>query len=325
VQRQRLTAVLGGLGTTSRRSAALAASPGWKEIAMNPDAKEAQHRAAGGSERGLPLKRILHPSGLSPASEVAFAHALRLALATGAELRVLHAEDGAVAPWVEHAFVRRTLVRWGLLPEGATSEEFDQLGLAVTKVVTLGQPPIESILQELEQSPADLIVLSTRRLEGLKRWVDDEAAVPASRKSRAMTLFVPDRGSGFVSPADGRVSLRDILLAVDWKPPAQAAAGAATGLALALGLEQLSFTQMHVGEGSEMPPVELEERAGWHRSTVLREGEPADEILAAARSGAADLIVLATEGPHGLRDALRGSTTERVVHGAYCPVLSVPV
>jgi nucleotide-binding universal stress UspA family protein len=32
-----------------------------------------------------------------------------------------------------------------------------------------------------------------------------------------------------------------------------------------------------------------------------------------------------TAGPHGFLDAIRGSTTERVVRHATCPVLSVPV
>ena len=33
---------------------------------------------------------------------------------------------------------------------------------------------------------------------------------------------------------------------------------------------------------------------------------------------------MATEGRHGVVDALRGSVTERVVRDAPCPVLAVP-
>ena len=40
--------------------------------------------------------------------------------------------------------------------------------------------------------------------------------------------------------------------------------------------------------------------------------------------GAADLIVMATEGHQGFLDAIRGSTTERVLRQAPCPVLAVP-
>ena len=47
-------------------------------------------------------------------------------------------------------------------------------------------------------------------------------------------------------------------------------------------------------------------------------------ILRAAEVGPADLLVLTTQGRRGFLDALRGSTTERVVRGARCPVLAVP-
>jgi len=65
-----------------------------------------------------------------------------------------------------------------------------------------------------------------------------------------------------------------------------------------------------------------------------RELNPATKLVAALAAAAlglaspawgAGLIVLATEGPHGLVDLLRGSCTERVVDRAGCPVLSVPV
>ncbi len=50
-----------------------------------------------------------------------------------------------------------------------------------------------------------------------------------------------------------------------------------------------------------------------------------DNILEEAYSEEADLIAIATEGRHGLKDAIFGSTTERVVRLAGCPVLAVPL
>ena len=41
-------------------------------------------------------------------------------------------------------------------------------------------------------------------------------------------------------------------------------------------------------------------------------------------SPAANLIMMATAGHQGFLDALRGSTTERVLRHAPCPVLAVP-
>jgi nucleotide-binding universal stress UspA family protein len=55
----------------------------------------------------------------------------------------------------------------------------------------------------------------------------------------------------------------------------------------------------------------------------LKEGDPAREILAAAREFKADLIVLGTHGRTGLSRLLMGSVAEQVVRKAPCPVLSI--
>jgi nucleotide-binding universal stress UspA family protein len=55
----------------------------------------------------------------------------------------------------------------------------------------------------------------------------------------------------------------------------------------------------------------------------IREGSAYREIIDAARGFKADLIVLATHGYTGLRHVVLGSTTERVVRHAGCPVLVV--
>jgi nucleotide-binding universal stress UspA family protein len=55
----------------------------------------------------------------------------------------------------------------------------------------------------------------------------------------------------------------------------------------------------------------------------LREGKPADQILAAAREWAADVIVIGTHGRSGVSRLVLGSTAESVVRHAACPVLVV--
>lgn len=52
-------------------------------------------------------------------------------------------------------------------------------------------------------------------------------------------------------------------------------------------------------------------------------GIPADEIVEFAKSEGVDLIVMATHGRTGLKHMLLGSTTEKVVRKASCPVLSI--
>jgi nucleotide-binding universal stress UspA family protein len=52
-------------------------------------------------------------------------------------------------------------------------------------------------------------------------------------------------------------------------------------------------------------------------------GRPVEEIVAAARSFGADMIVMSTHGYTGLKHAFLGSTTENVVRYAPCPVLTL--
>ncbi len=56
---------------------------------------------------------------------------------------------------------------------------------------------------------------------------------------------------------------------------------------------------------------------------VIRHGTPFAEITAAARSLKADLIIITTHGYTGLKHVFMGSTAERVVRHAPCPVLVV--
>jgi nucleotide-binding universal stress UspA family protein len=57
--------------------------------------------------------------------------------------------------------------------------------------------------------------------------------------------------------------------------------------------------------------------------TLVRSGVAHGEITDAAKSLRADLIVIATHGYTGLKHVLLGSTAERVVRHAQCPVLVV--
>jgi universal stress protein A len=55
----------------------------------------------------------------------------------------------------------------------------------------------------------------------------------------------------------------------------------------------------------------------------IRDGQAYLEIVSAARDLPADLIVMATHGHTGLRHIFLGSTAERVVRHAECPVLVI--
>ncbi len=57
--------------------------------------------------------------------------------------------------------------------------------------------------------------------------------------------------------------------------------------------------------------------------TKVLHGRPSREIVTYAQETLIDLIVLATHGRGGLAHALLGSTADKVIHNAPCPVLTV--
>ena len=267
-------------------------------------------------------QRIHHPTDFSRESEVAYNHALRLAVATGANLDILHVDRRAHAmTWSEFPCVNETLERWGMVPPGALGS--DLAGVHVEKIAAYGKEPVRPILDHLDEFPADLVVLATHRRHGLDRWLHKEIAQKIARSRSVLTLFVPHGCEGFVSPSTGAVTLEKILVPVDWIPTPQVAVGAAYELARSLKSDRVEVTLLHVAEDEhDMPAIDLPARDGflWHERTVA--GDVVEAILAAAAD--ADLIVMATQGHDGVLDALRGSTTERVLQQAACPVLAVP-
>jgi universal stress protein A len=60
-------------------------------------------------------------------------------------------------------------------------------------------------------------------------------------------------------------------------------------------------------------------------SQLVRQGKAHDQIVKAAKQLKMDLILISTHGYTGLKHTLLGSTAERVVRHAACPVLVLPL
>ncbi|MBM3882752.1 MAG: universal stress protein [Verrucomicrobia bacterium] len=146
-------------------------------------------------------------------------------------------------------------------------------------------------------------------------------------------------------PALPTLRLRKILVPVDFSAPARKALAYALAFARQF---QASLVVVHVVElpyvGSglgeiETPPLEAELRKNAAQqlarlvheqvadrvlqTTLLRVGQPWHELSEAARELDVDLIIMGTHGYTGLKHVLMGSTAERVVRHAPCPVLVV--
>lgn len=77
-----------------------------------------------------------------------------------------------------------------------------------------------------------------------------------------------------------------------------------------------------LGQAVKKAITELKESSG-AAVAVLREGEPASELLSIADEMKADLIVMGTHGRKGISHWLLGSVAERVVRQSKVPVLTV--
>ena len=272
-----------------------------------------------------PVLRIVHPTDFSAASDVAFGHALKLALVSGAELDLLHvSRQRNRIGWEAFPGVRATLERWGIpQPDGASAPP-GHAGLLVGKIVGVDSDPVRSVVGYVGEHPTDLVVLATHQRDGIERWLHAATAEPIARRSHEMTLFIPPGAGGFVSAETGAVTLRRILVPVDRTPAPQPAVDATAALLGGVGCAEASIVLLHVGPEANLPAVKTPLGGGCRWEWTVREGEPVDGIRDVAAELAAELIVMTTQGHRGLTDALRGSTTERVIRRARCPVLAVP-
>ena len=106
-----------------------------------------------------------------------------------------------------------------------------------------------------------------------------------------------------------------LLVHVMHKLPAQPNGGAMTRAKLALNLKRKGRTLLRRTRASFGPGVKVSE--------MLREGSPADEILASAADWDAQLIIIGAFSSRRLAHLMLGSTSETVARNAKCPVVTV--
>jgi nucleotide-binding universal stress UspA family protein len=140
--------------------------------------------------------------------------------------------------------------------------------------------------------------------------------------------------------------IKSILVPIDFSPPSRKALAAAVQFSRQFGAR---ITLLNVVEpvatpdfvqsfplAMEMDAVVAQSRKEMERvakgagippkllnKVLVRSGRSYHEIAETARALKVDLIIIATHGYTGLKHALLGSTAERVVRHASCPVLVV--
>ncbi len=197
------------------------------------------------------------------------------------------------------------------------------------------------VLDVAGRRAADLIVAGTRGRTGWKRIVLGSTAARLVREApcpvltvhpsdagepRAIrTVLVPtdfsedaaraaDAAARRLGPQDGE---RRIVLLHAYRVPIDAAHVPATAL-----LEAIRAVEEQASAGLAALAATLR-ATGATIETHLVRGYPAEVILDEAARRGADLIAIATRGRSGLGRVLLGSTAERVLPNAPCPVLTV--
>jgi len=143
------------------------------------------------------------------------------------------------------------------------------------------------------------------------------------------------------------IKLKRVLVPTDFSDSARHAFTYGLSFAKEYGAELLLLhvvENVTVGYASDLFPVPMaevfQEISGYARAELAKlgqearargvsaaeqviQGKPSNEIIRFASENQVDMIVLGTHGKGMLDQALFGSTTERVVRRAPCPVLTV--
>ena len=292
---------------------------------------------------------ILVACDFSETSERALDRACELALEHDAELICAHAVDllpaaiGGPNPVVLPADLGGQLRDAARRKLESVAERVAARGVAVS-VETCSGMAGASLIETAERRAADLIVIGTRGLSGFKHLVLGSTAEQVVRRALCpvltvhpgdcaelaaiRTLIVPSELSEDPSPAieallrffghPPATSPRVLLVYSDHLPTYL------QPLVEDLGIDRIGFDEVSALLAERLAPTAARlEQKGFEVETVIREGEPSSVITELARERDADLIAMETHGRSGLAHLVLGSTAERVVQHAHCPVLSV--
>lgn len=274
------------------------------------------------------LRRVLAAVDASDWTGPVLAAALDLRRAFGADLTVLHAQlllpppyftERAVAALAQMLESQRLAAEAWLRQTAA-----GHLGDAPFATRLVEAAPAEAILRTARQVEADLVVLGTHGRTGLQRLLLGSVAERVLRECDRPVLAVRPGPHGRPPWAGGP---RRILCPVNFRDVSRRALDWAETLAARFGAELLLVTAVEDGQRAR---AERELAAWCNRASgacnaraLVRQGEAAAQILAAARDEAADLIVLGAEHRPLLAATVIGTTSVRVVRHAQAPVLTV--
>lgn len=297
----------------------------------------------------VPIRTILFSTDLSELANHALPYAVFLCRELGAKLYVGHVVDVPPVGIYGEAIVD-PLGQQELILESAQVQIetlFKEEGLSWEPVITIGRPA-EELLHTAGKFGVDLTVAATHGRSGIRRLLLGSVTQRLMRTLPCPILVVPSHESpdgGEVPPA--RPQLKRILVGYDFSSDSRLALDYGISLAqefeaelhLVHVIEPSAYQDLFKGVAEEsaaslkdVRPL-LNERLrslvpkdaeNWCKpKTTLLAGPPHEEIVKYALLNQMDMIVLGVRG-HGLIETVFvGSTTDRVMRQAPCPILAV--
>lgn len=285
---------------------------------------------------------ILAATDFSGTAQAGIDWAVEIAKANSARIELIHA---LLVPSRATDFVPSPPDFTEALQEAASgrlnaiTEKVRELGVEVTPDLRLGVPS-QVILEAAEEKAADLIVIGTRGLSGFRHLLLGSTAERVVQHASCPVLTVHPEDT------DKHRPIKTILVPTDFSRDAATACQAV--LTLLGGQRDATIVLLHVyhlpyeytAYGTIPTSLDyfkdvegaaedrLEELAtslrdeGLTVRTLAREGFPPEIIIGEAVAAEADLIAMGTHGRTGLAHLVLGSTAERVVQRASCPVLT---
>lgn len=299
------------------------------------------------------IQRILVPVDFSETSRQALVVASSWAKALGADLHILHVggigspgyEDAVGEfPKMQSAIESKVRDEWiavggsADLPAGSLTIHV-RLGWPYGK----GQAAWQEIVEVATVISADMVILGTHGHTGLKHvWLGSTAERVVRHASCWVQTVPPAASTSTTTISQPAMPVRSILVPLDLSRESEAAMAPAIALALKFQAQVVfahvlepgiysphALASVYDPETEEVVRQQLVQRTlpsvagGVMASTLLIHGNPGLEIAAAAARLETDLIVMTTHGYTGWRHVLIGSTAERVLRHARCPVLVI--
>lgn len=278
------------------------------------------------------IKRVLVPTDTSEPSRVALEYGRLFAERFGAGMVVLYADPLAfpidTLAGTPVPSITSSAEDLSLLEKEVRAYADPSLGDKPYDVIVIGGQPIPMILREAHECSAGLIVMATHGLRGWRRTIFGSVTEGVVHGTRCPVLSVSrtDRQPLRVKPAVTR-----IICPVNFSDVARESLRAASLLAERFGAELIIIHALE-GETTSDKDADEERVRRWiapelqknckYRELQVR-GGAAERILDCVEDLGADFLVIGAQHKLLRETTVVGTTTERLIRFARCPVLTI--